>query len=45
MSRGLQRVEDAADLVVEIGDVGKIGPTRFADVLFRDVEIAPVVGA
>ena len=37
-------MQDFADLVVQIGDVGEIGLSRAADVFFGDVEVAPVVG-
>ena len=40
---GFEDVEELADLFIQIGNIGEVGPTRIANVIFGDVEAAPVV--
>ena len=44
LSRCFQRVEDFADLAVDVSDIGEIALARAADLVGRDVEGAPVAG-
>ena len=44
MARGLKRVEQFANLIIEVGDIGEIGAAGAADLLFADLVVFVVVG-